>query len=299
MDMELRYLRYFLAVAEELNFARAAKRLRISQPPLSRQIRILEKQLGVELFHRTKRQVQLTEAGQVFLEEAREILARVEQGVRAAQRASRGEIGRLVVGFEGSFSYDIVPFSIRAYQERFPDVELIVQEMTTAEQGEALLENRIGVGFIVPPLHQENLVVETLLQERLIVALPETHALATRRTVRLPDLADESLITGSRQDGCGLYEQVLIICHQAGFSPKIIQETNEIQMMLGFVAAGIGVSLLPASVKDFQRAGVVYRELEQPTPEIGLAMVWYRNNDSPVLQAFLKTVRKFINEIKK
>jgi len=150
--MELRQLQYFLAVAEELNFGRAAARLQIAQPPLSRQIRQLEQELGVELFRRTKRRVELTEAGRLFLEEARQILSQVEQGVRVAQRASRGEIGRLVVGFEGSSTYDVIPVSLKVYRERFPEVDLVVYAMTTEEQIQALLENRIGIGFVVSPL---------------------------------------------------------------------------------------------------------------------------------------------------
>ena len=151
-NIELRYLQYFLAVAAELNFGRAAERLNIAQPPLSRQIRRLESELGVELFYRTKRRVELTEAGKVFLEEARQILSQVEKSVQVAQRASRGEIGRLVVGFEGSSAYDVVPLSLKVYRERFPEVDLVVYGMTTAEQVQALHQAQIGVGFIVPPL---------------------------------------------------------------------------------------------------------------------------------------------------
>ncbi|MCU0534415.1 MAG: LysR substrate-binding domain-containing protein [Hydrococcus sp. Prado102] len=292
-NIELRYLQYFVAVAEELNFGRAAERLNMAQPPLSRQISRLEKELGVELFQRTKRQVQLTEAGRVFLEEVRPILLQVEQSVRAAQRAARGEVGRLAVGFEGSFSYDIIPFSLREYQERFPNVNLIVYEMTTVEQGQALDDRRIGVGFVVPPLDNESLIFETVLRERLIVALPENHPLTNQQEVSLQALADEPFVTGPRDRGCGLYRQVVAICRQADFEPRIVQETNEIQMMLGFVAAGLGVSLLPSSTRYFQRPGVVYRELRSPVPEIELAMVWHANSLSPVLQTFLEVVRQF------
>lgn len=283
-----------MAVAEELHFGQAAKRLQMTQQPLSKQIRDLEAELGVELFHRTKRHVQLTEAGQVFLEEVREILLRVEQGLHAAQRASRGEIGRLNIGFEGSFSYDIVPFSVRTYQQQFPDVELILQEMPTGKQKKALVDNQVEVGFIVQTLDDENLVVETLMHERLILALPKTHSFLRQPEVLLQELAEESFIMGLSGSGCGLHKQIIKTCHQAGFDPRVVQETNEIQMMLGFVAAGIGISLLPASVKFFQRPGVVYRELGKPTPEIELAMAWHRDNHSPVLQSFLKTVRGFI-----
>ncbi len=143
-------------MAEELNFGRAAIRLQIAQPPLSRQIRQLEEELGVELFYRTKRRVELTEAGQAFLKETRQILAQVEQSVQVVQRASRGEIGRLVVGFEGSSTYDVIPMSLKVYRQRFPEVELVVYAMTTEEQIQALLEDRIGLGFVVSPLNAKD-----------------------------------------------------------------------------------------------------------------------------------------------
>jgi len=294
-NIELHHLQAFLTVAQEMNFGRAAERLNISQPPLSRQIRRLEEDLGVKLFHRNKRQVQLTEAGQAFLQEARRILAQVEQGIQVAQRASRGEIGRLVVGFERSSAYDVVPFSIKIYQERFPDVELVVYDMETGEQVQALYEERIDIGFFVPPLNDDKLAVETVLREPLILVLPETHPLSVQGEVRVQELASENFITCPRNKS-GLYKQVLAICYQAGFSPRVIRETNEMQIMLGFIAAGLGIALLPASIKHFQRLGVVYRSLQQCTLKVELAMAWRRDDPSLVLQAFLKIVREFANQ---
>jgi DNA-binding transcriptional LysR family regulator len=290
--MELRQLQYFLAVAEELNFGRAAARLQIAQPPLSRQIRQLEQELGVELFRRTKRRVELTEAGRVFLEEARQILSQVEQGVRVAQRASRGEIGRLVVGFEGSSTYDVIPVSLKVYRERFPEVDLVVYAMTTEEQIQALLENRIGIGFVVSPLNDRRLAIEIILREALILAIPESHPLVARNEVRVRELEGESFIMFQRNRGCGLYDQVIAICQRAGFSPRVIQEADEMQVMLGFVAAGLGITLLSASVEQFQRPGVVYRTLQPSTPKVALALAWRRDDPSAVLQAFIEVVRE-------
>ena len=290
--MELRQIQYFLAVAEELNFSRAAVRLQIAQPPLSRQIRQLEEELGVELFHRTKRQVQLTEAGRAFLEEARQILAQVEQGVRVAQRASRGEIGRLVVGFEGSSTYDVIPMSLKVYRERFPEVDLVVYAMTTEEQIQALLERRIGIGFVVSPINDKRLAIETILRESLILAIPENHPLATRTSVRVRELESEPFITFQRDRGCGLYDQVIAVCRRANFSPRIIQEADEMQVILGFVAAGLGVTLLSASVVQFQRPGVVYRMLQPSMPKVALALAWRRDVPSAVIQAFIEVVRE-------
>lgn len=289
--MEFRQIQYFLAVAEELNFSRAAERLQIAQPPLSRQIRAFEEELGVELFIRTKRRVELTAAGEAFLEEARQILARVEQGVRVAQRASRGEIGRLVVGFEGSSTYDVVPMSLKVYRERFPEVELVVYAMTTDEQFQALLAGRIDIGFVVSPNNDKKLAIEIILREPLVVALPENHPLATKKEVRVRDLADEPFITFQRDRGCGLYDQVIAVCRRAGFSPRVIQEADEMQVILGFVAAELGITLLSNSAQYFQRPGVVYRTL-QPSTKVALALAWRHEQQSAVLQAFTLVVRE-------
>lgn len=298
--MEFRQLQYFLTVAEELNFSRAARRLNIAQPPLTRQIRQLEQELGVKLLLRTQRRVELTDAGRAFLEEARRILEQVEQSVRVAQRASRGEIGRLVVSFEGSSAYDIVPTSLKIYRDRFPEVDLIVEGMTTREQIQALYERRISVGFVVPPLQgqEPDLMLEAVLQEPLVLALPETHPLIDQSRVRVRSLANESFVIGQRNSGCGLHDQVFAVCQQAGFSPRVVQEVNEMQVMLGFVAAGLGIALLPASVKQFQRPNVVYRELQPSSLEVALAIVWRRNDSSQVLQAFLDVVRELSRQRK-
>lgn len=290
--MELRQVRYFLAVAEELNFGRAAVRLQIAQPPLSRQIRQLEEELGVQLFYRTKRRVELTEAGQAFLKETRQILAQVEQSVQVVQRASRGEIGRLIVGFEGSSTYDVIPISLKVYRQRFPEVELVVYAMTTEEQIQALLEGRIGLGFVVSPLNDKRLVIEIILREPLILAIPESHPLAARSEVWVRELASEPFIMFQHNRGCGLYNQVIAVCQRANFIPRVIQEADEMQVMLGFVAADMGIALLSASVQHFQRPGVVYRPLQLSTPKATLAVAWRRDVQSAVLQSFIEVVRE-------
>ena len=296
--MELRQLRYFLAVAEEMNFSRAAERLQIAQPPLSRQIHQLEMELGVELFYRTKRQIQLTETGRVFLEEARQILERVDQGLVTVERANRGEIGQLVVGFEGSSTYDVIPVSLKVYRERFPNVDLAVYAMTTEEQFQALLDGRIQVGFMVSPLKNKHLTLDPILREPLVLALPESHPLATQSQVRVRDLEGESFIMFHRHRGCGLYDNAIAVCRQAGFSPRVIQEADEMQVILGFVAAELGIALLSASVQQFQRPGVTYRALLPATPEVVLTLAWQHTNQSPVLQAFIQVVREYITPAK-
>lgn len=289
--IELRTLQYFVAVAEELNFGRAASRLQIAQPPLSRQIQRLERELGVELFQRLNRRIELTPAGRVLFQEAQLILAQVEEAIAITQRAGRGETGQLTIGFEGSFSYDIMPRAIKAFQDQYPEVELTVHEMTTGKQEQALLEKQIDLGFIVLPIDDSALSVETVLREKLVLVVPETHPLATQTQVGMADLDGEALVVGPYEKGCGLYLQILQSFAETGVHPRIVQSTREIQMLLGFVAAGLGISLLPAASQYFQRPGVVYRSLPLPVPEIELAIAWRSENPSPILQHFLALVR--------
>jgi DNA-binding transcriptional LysR family regulator len=289
--MELRHLHYFVAVAEELHFGRAARRLLIAQPPLSQQIQKLEEELGVQLFRRTKRRVELTEAGQVFLQEARQALAQVEQAVIAVRRASGGEIGRLTVGFVGSASYEILPALIRRFHERFPDVELVLREATTSQQVRALHEGRIHVGLLRPPISDDSLVVESFLTESLIAALPETHALAGQPVISLQALARERFITFPRHLGPGLYDQIISVCQRAGFSPQITQEAVQMQTILGLVATGIGVALIPASARSLRSAGIAYSELQGIESAVEMALAWRRDNTSTTLCAFLEVAR--------
>lgn len=290
--MELRQLHYFLAVAEELSFSQAARRLNMAQPPLTRQIRQLEQELGLQLFERNSRRVALTEVGEVFVKEARHILTQVEHSIQTAQRASRGEAGQLVVAFEGSSAYDIIPASLKHYREGFPDVELIVLGLTTDQQVEALHKGGIQAGFVVPPLRQgEGLMVETVLEEPLVLALPEAHPLAAQAKVKVRSLASEAFILGQRQTGCGWYDQVIALCRRAGFSPRVAQEVSEMQVLLGLVAAGLGVTIVSGAARQFQRSGVVYRELQPASPEVSLAMAWREGDASVTLSAFLEIVR--------
>ena len=291
--MELRQLQYFLAVAEELSFIRAAERLQMAQPPLSRQIRQLEIELGVELFRRTKRRVELTQGGEAFVVEANQILTRVEQGIRITQRASRGEIGQLTLGFEGSSTYDVIPKSLKIYRDRFPQVDLAVFAMTTEEQIEALFKGDIELGFVVSPLNDNRLTIETILSESLVVALPENHPLVTQSEVEVEQLESEAFITFQRNRGCGIYDRTIAICQSAGFSPRVIQEADEMQVILGFVAAGLGISLLSASVENFHRPGVTYRKLHSSTPKVSLALAWRKENLSVVRQNFIQVVKEF------
>ncbi|MGO9571821.1 MAG: LysR family transcriptional regulator [Desulfomonilaceae bacterium] len=289
--MELRHLRYFVAVAEELHFGRAAKRVGIAQPPLSKQIQQLEDEIGVKLFQRTKRRVLLTPAGKTFLIEAGQVLDLSQRAIRSAQRAERGEIGRLVVSFVGSATYSFVPSALRSFRNQFPHVELVLRELTTDQQLDALRGKAVHAGFLRQPISDDALFIETLLQEPFMVALPSDHALASRTSISLDMLAREDFVMFSRQQGTTFYDQIVSMCHQAGFSPNAVQEAVQIPTVLGLVSVGMGVSIVPASVHKLQVAGVVYRILAGAGQTTQLAMAWRRDDESPVLLAFLNVAR--------
>jgi DNA-binding transcriptional LysR family regulator len=291
--MELRHLRYFLAVAEELHFGRAAARVQIAQPPLSQQIRQLEQELGVALFNRTKRRVELTPAGRAFLEHARQILAEAERAKRVAQRAGRGEIGRLAIGFASSADLDILPRVLRVWHERFPDVEIELHALLTSAQVDGLRRGRIQVGFVRLPMEETNLVVESIQREALVAALPDGHRLARRTRVRLAELASDTMILFPRHTAPGYYDVFISACRRAGFTPQLLHP-GSMQTNLGLVSAGLGVSLLPASIRNLRRAGVVYRPLAPPVPQVEMGMAHRRDEPSAVLPAFLETVRDVV-----
>ncbi|MBE9192331.1 LysR family transcriptional regulator [Gloeocapsopsis crepidinum LEGE 06123] len=288
--MELRHLRYFITVAEELNFSRAAERLHIAQPPLSQQIRDLEIELGVKLFERTKRRVELTTPGKVFLEKSRLALQQVEQAVIAVQKASRGEIGRLVIGFNSSATYSILPKILRVFREQCPDVELDLQELTTRQQCDRLHHNQIDVGILYLPIESETLSTMTILQESLILALAATHPLAALPEVSIKALTQEPFIMPPHHLGGGLYNQILRFFQQTNFIPNVLQEATQLQTTISLVAGSIGIALVPASLQNLQRSGVVYKTLQEPTPEIEIALAWRKQDSSPVLQNFINTV---------
>ncbi|MDF5718530.1 MAG: LysR family transcriptional regulator [Rhizonema sp. NSF051] len=289
--MELRHLRYFVTLAEELHFGRAAERLHIAQPPLSQQIRQLEIELGFDLFHRTKRKVQLTVAGLVFLEEAQQILKQLEQAIQIGRQTSRGEIGQLAIGFVSSAGYNVLPKILRTFRISLPGVVLELRELTTFQQVQWLRERRIDVGFIRPPIEETGFSTETIFREPLVVALPETHPLANKLNLSLASLCSEPFILFSRINAPGLYDTLISLCQQAGFSPMVVQEAIQMQTIVSLVAAEIGVAIVPASLQHLQRTGVVYKILQEATPEVPLNMIWRQNDISPTVQQFIEVVR--------
>jgi len=289
--MELRHLRYFVAVAEELHFGRAAARLHMAQPPLSRQIRQLEEELGVTLLDRGKRRVDLTPAGRTFLAEARRVLVQSERAVRAAQRTERGEIGPLALGFVPAADLELLPRALRLCSARHPHFELELHPMTRCQQVDALRSGRIQVGVVFLPFDGGGLTIEPLSREPLVAVLPAGHRLARRERVRMLDLQDDPMISfpRARRDGDHM---TLSACRRAGFEPRMSYATDRIETNLALVAAGLGVSLMPASIKNLRRSGVVYRPLVPPAPQVEMAVAYPREAPSPAVATFLHVLRE-------
>jgi DNA-binding transcriptional LysR family regulator len=296
--MDLRHLRYFVAVAEEGHMTRAAERLGIQQPPLSQQIRALESELQVQLFRRKARGVELTQPGQALLAEAHAILQQVEHAVAAARRTARGEAGRVGLGFTSSASFHpLVPRLIREYREAHPLVGLTLEESGTGELVDALRAERLDAAFVRSPIGSApGIAVHAVLEEAMVAALPAAHALAARaaaKALALEALAVETFILYRRPLGPGLYDAIIAACQRAGFSPTIGQEAPRMLATLSLVAAGLGVTLVPASMRWLRVHGVAYRSLD---PAAGLVaplnLAYRRTESSAAAQRFIALVRR-------
>ena len=294
--MELRHLRYFIAVAEEGHVTRAAERLGMQQPPLSQQIRALERELDVQLFRRLPRGVELTDAGRALLADARAILAQLEHAVATTRRTARGELGRLAIGFTSSAPFHpFVPRVIRAYREAVPQVALTLEEGGTTELIEDLRAERIDAAFIRSPIADpQGLNVTPLLREAMVLALPRGHALARKSgAVTLKALAGETFILYRRRSGPGLYDAIVAACTAAGFSPRVGQEAPRIVATLNLVAAGLGLSLVPESLQRMRMDGVVFRRLAGAAqPRAPLYLASRRGEASAAVRRFLQLVQR-------
>ena len=289
--MELRQLRYFATLADELHFGRAAKRLALTQPPLSQSIQKLEQELGVRLFERTRRRVVLTHAGKAFLDEARHTLARADGAVERARRAGRGETGRLAVGFLANTAYTLLPLVLREFARRFPQVTLELRELTQPQQFDALRRENIDVALLRPPVEDTELASQIILEEPFVAALPPAHALCALRRVPVRRLAGEPFVMYPRQPGLVFHHQIMDFCLRSGFSPRVAQEVSQTHTVIALVSAGIGVALVPHSARKIGLAGVAYRPLRETAPLARLAMAWRRADASPVVAAFLGVAR--------
>jgi len=293
--MELRHLRYFIAVAEELHFGRAAEVLGISQPPLSQQIQALEQELGARLFDRTNRRVELSEAGRLFLQEARLVLAQVDKAADVARRAQLGELGELKIGFTSSAPFNsTIPQAIFAFRQAFPAVHLNLREMSSKTVADGLMDESIEVGLMRPLALPEALSVVELMHEPLVAVLSAKHPLAggSEEGMYLSELALEPFVFFPRSYGSGLYAQLLTLARQAGFSPHFAQEAGEAMTIIGLVAAGLGVSVLPASYQRIRIDGVVYRPLLDPDAVSAVWLVQRKDQKSPMAKAFIELLTR-------
>jgi DNA-binding transcriptional LysR family regulator len=287
--MELRQLRYFIAVAEELHFTRAAERLHIGQPPLSHAIQVLEADLGAQLFERSKRWVRLTEAGTLFLRDARRILALAEQATETARRAERGEAGELRIGF--TFSTPLTPLFatvINRYRSRYPNVTLTLHEMATLRQTEALTQRTLDLGFVRPPEGPlpDGLALTALREDALVLVLPTSSPLCRKKQVAMRDVAGMAFVMYPQNAGTGIYPQILRLCRAAGFTPRIGQQAGEASTIVGLVAAGCGVSVLPASFDRIRMDGACYRPIADKDATTTLLLAQRTGERSPLADAF-------------
>ena len=289
--IELRHLRYFIAVAEELHFGRAARRLGIAQPPLSLQIQRLEAELGTSLFDRTSRRVQLTPAGRTLLEEGRRALAGIRDAVDAAQRAARGETGSLTVAFAASVMFLSLPRVIRQFRESFPGVRLELRELGTGPQMIALRNGELDLGFLREPPPDDELETETIMTERLLIAVSKRHPLAGRRRVQLTDVANDDFVLFPRDLAPGLYGHVLRVCAEAGVHPRIVQTSREMYTTVSLVEAGMGVTIIPESVRQMGRRGVQYFPISSDAATTRIDAAWRTDNVNPIRESFLGMAR--------
>ena len=286
--MELRQLRYFVVVAEELHFRRAAARLHISQPPLSQQIRQLEDELGYSLLTRTRRRVELTPAGEAFLRDARALLSELDGAVETARRIDAGQTGRLRVNFVGSALLSIVPGIVQRFRDARPSVEIELHERSTIEQLRAISAGVVDVGLVRPPIEDvPDVRTETVLTERTVAALPAGHELASLRRIPLRRLGSEPLVMFPRSQAPGFHDLLMSSMSAPGTHPQVVQYAPEMLTIIGLVATGIGVSLVPASVTRLALDGVTYRPVAG-APSAELIAIVRADDDSPLVRAFIE-----------
>jgi DNA-binding transcriptional LysR family regulator len=292
--MELRHLKYFVVVAEERHFTRAAERLGMAQPPLSQQIRKLEHEIGALLFRRLTRGVELTDAGRVLYEDARRIVDQVEQAKTRAQSAARGQTGHIRVGFASSVVFHpVIAEIVRAYRETHPDVRLSPSESNVAALIDDLLAERIDLAIIRQTAQEsERLKIEALFDEHMVVALPPQHRLGGEAGISLQSLAQETLIMFPRSIAPVLYDEVMSACQRAGFSPQLGQESTQVASAVSMVAAGFGVSIVPQSIRQVAATGVTYHAIDGPGPKAQIVIAYRSTEFSKVVRDFLEVARR-------
>jgi DNA-binding transcriptional LysR family regulator len=295
--VELKHLTSFVAVAERLSFVRAAGQLHISQPALTGQIQKLEEELGVQLFTRNRRTVKLTEAGEVFVEEARACLARARQAADRAQKAARGEVGRLRIGFVSSAALEIVPGIVVEFRRQRPGVTLELINLRTVSQVKGLLGKTVDIGFLRLPLSNDQLSITVIHREEFAVILPKGHRFAKLKTLRIAQLRNEPFIAYGRRWAPGFFDSIVQLCTRESFSPNIIQETGEMYTAIALVAAGAGIAILPQSVALAQSRNVVIKLLPKSTGYSEIALATRAGNNSSLVRSFVSVARNVCRTI--
>jgi DNA-binding transcriptional LysR family regulator len=292
--MELRHLRYFIAVAEELNFGRAAIRLRISQPPLSQQIRQLEEELGVKLFERNKRQVRLTEEGKRIVVEAQQILGQVDHFLSVTSKVSAGTIGRLSVAGQAVLNDELVR-TLRIFARQYPGVHIQLHFMNTAQQIESLRDEQVDIGFLHLPVEYSDLTLEPIKREPLWLALPREHMLAKQKNVKLVSLVEQPFIMFARRSNPGLHDVIVAACRNAGFSLNVVHEVDNSIAAMTLVSAGLGLAFCSPSWRQLW-PDVEFRPFRDTVPALEYAVAYRRGAQSPALDSFLKVVRQIVRQ---
>ncbi|MCG7213191.1 LysR family transcriptional regulator [Paenibacillus mucilaginosus] len=285
--MDLRLMKYFVTVAEELHFSRAAKRLNMAQPPLSQQIKSLETMLGVQLLKRNNRTVELTEPGRVFLEEAKKTLKQAEHALKAAQLAEQGLIGRLSVGFVGSAADGPFIHRLTSFLETYPFIELTLKEMTTSQQLDALLAGEIHAGVLRSDVQHPEIHMQEFTEEPCMLVIPESHPLASYQTLSVHDISSDPFIMPPRHLGPYFHDIIIGFFHSYGCRIRIAQEAIQMHTIVNLVSSGLGIAVVPASVSHFQRPGVVYKHFVEPPPHVRLSAAWRKDRVSQALELFL------------
>ncbi|WP_042160918.1 LysR family transcriptional regulator [Paenibacillus gorillae] len=295
--MELQQLKYFSEVANQLHFGRAAERLHASQQTVSHQIGLLEAELNLKLFNRTTRKVELTLAGEALLEEVKLVFMHLQRGVDEAIRAEGGRRGKLTIGYFGIMLYSILPSVVRLYRERFPDVEIVMQEMDSFLLEEKLLQGEIDIGFSVyinDKHSEQSMNWLTYSVEPIVIAVPKQHHLAVKNEIRLSDLAKEPFVVLNRNDSPMMFDAFVLFCRQAGFSPNIVQEAASDQAVIGLVAAGVGVAFVLNCMNKLFDSDISYIPLAEPMFEVELAICWLHNNQTAQVEQFVEVVKRFL-----
>ena len=290
--MELRHLRYFAALTEELHFGRAAEKSFVAQPTLSQQIKKFEDELGVQLFERTKRNVELTQAGEALLPYAKRILKDASRAEKAAHAAQEGEAGYLRIGFTGAVMRSGLSRVIKTFREETPSVELELEELGSRSQAEALRKETLDIGFVLLPIDERGLLTLEVDTAPTVAVLPESHRLAGRDQVPLRELEGEPHIMWERNVAPGVYDNYLRACHNAGFAPEVVQEIRHMESLLGLVAAGLGVSTAHSARAEGGYPGVTYALITEPRLPIRMGVVWPQGDPLPVVERFLEVVRR-------